>query len=137
MTTVRRTDRAVFLYDGDCAFCTACAQFVERRIPTRAAMTPWQFADLAALGVAQAEVEDAVVWVAPGEPRVTGPDAFARLFQDAGSWWRPLGWALGRPPVRWLAWPVYRLVARNRHRLPGGTAACSLPQAERERRRTA
>jgi hypothetical protein len=28
-------------------------------------------------------------------------------------------------------------VARNRHRMPGGTAACSLPQAEREARRPA
>jgi hypothetical protein len=30
-------------------------------------------------------------------------------------------------------WPLYRLISRNRHKLPGGTAACSLPQAERDR----
>ena len=98
-------------------------------------MVAWQFADLDALGVTQAEAEEAVQWVAPGRPVAAGPAAIARLLVDAGSFWRPLGRLLDLPPVRWAAWPVYRLVARNRHRLPGGTAACSLPQAERDRLR--
>jgi predicted DCC family thiol-disulfide oxidoreductase YuxK len=130
-------ERPVFLYDGDCSFCTTCARFIERRIPTGAEVTPWQFADLAELGVTQAQAEEAVIWVAPGRPPAAGPVAIARLLVDAGSFWRPLGWMLDLAPVRWVAWPVYRLIARNRHRLPGGTAACSLPQAERERQRAA
>lgn len=130
-------ERPIFLYDGDCAFCTSCAQFVERRIPTTADVRPWQFTDLAPLGVTQAQAEAAVVWAAAGRPPVAGPVAIARLLVDAGSFWRPLGWLLDLAPVRWVAWPIYRLVARNRHRMPGGTAACSLPQAERERRRSA
>jgi predicted DCC family thiol-disulfide oxidoreductase YuxK len=125
----------VFLYDGDCAFCTSCARFIERRIPTSAEVTPWQFADLDALGVSPEAAEEAVQWVAPGQPVAAGPVAIARLLVDAGSfWWLP-GRLLDLPPVRWLAWPAYRWVARNRHRLPGGTAACSLPQAERNRQR--
>src|SRR5690606_9619127 len=35
----------VFLYDGDCSFCTTCANFIERRIPTSARVVPWQFTD--------------------------------------------------------------------------------------------
>ena len=35
-------------------------------------------------------------------------------------------------PVRLAAWPVYRWIADHRHLLPGGTAACSLPQAQRD-----
>ena len=127
--------RPVFVYDGDCAFCTTCARFIEKRIPTSVEVTPWQFSDLDALGVTQADAEAAVLWIAPGERTVAGPEAIARLLVDAGSLWRPFGWALDLPPVRWVAWPVYRLIARNRHRLPGGTAACSLPQVERDRRR--
>jgi predicted DCC family thiol-disulfide oxidoreductase YuxK len=126
--------RPTFLFDGDCAFCSTCARFVERRIPTRADVRPWQGADLDALGVTQAEAEAAVQWIAPGGSAAAGPEAIARLLVDAGSFWRPLGWLLDLPPVRWLAWPVYRLVARNRHRMPGGTAACSLPQAQRQAR---
>jgi predicted DCC family thiol-disulfide oxidoreductase YuxK len=137
-----RTDVPVFLYDGDCAFCTTCAHVIERRIPTSARVTPWQFEDLDALGVTRDDAEAAVQWIgadADGHDHVllAGPDAIARLLVDAGSYWRPLGWVLARPPVRWVAWPVYRWVSRNRHRMPGGTAACSLPQAERDRRSSA
>ena len=141
MATAAQPDRPVFLYDGDCSFCSSCAGFIERRIPTGADVKPWQFADLDALGVTQPQAEDAVIWVpATGEggrsARTTaGPEAIARLLVDAGSFWRPLGWMLDLPPVRWVAWPVYRLISRNRHRLPGGTAACSLPQADRDRQR--
>ncbi|HET8789152.1 MAG TPA: DCC1-like thiol-disulfide oxidoreductase family protein, partial [Actinomycetes bacterium] len=70
----------------------------------------------------QAQAEEAVVWVAPGEPTRHGPEAIARMLVDAGSYWRPLGRLLGLRPVLWVAWPVYRWVARNRHRMPGGTS---------------
>ena len=129
-------DRPVFLYDGDCAFCTSCARFIERHIPTSAEVTPWQFADLDALGVSQVDAEASVQWIEPrfgGPLRAAGPAAIARLLVDAGSCWRPLGWLLELRPIRWIAGPAYRLIARNRHRLPGGTAACQLPQAERDR----
>ena len=128
-------DRAVFLYDGDCAFCTSCARFIERHIPTAAEVAPWQFADLEALGVSQDDAEASVQWIDPRAGRrlnAAGPAAIARLLVDAGSYWRPLGWLLDRRPVRWIAGPAYRLIARNRHRMPGGTAACALPQAERD-----
>jgi predicted DCC family thiol-disulfide oxidoreductase YuxK len=134
----RRVDeRPVFLYDGDCAFCTRCAQFVERRIPTRAVVLPWQWVNLAPLGVTEDDVEAAVQWIDEDGAVAAGPEAIARLLVDAGSWWRPLGRVLALAPVRWVAWPVYRLIARNRHRLPGGTAACSLPQAQRDAARDA
>lgn len=141
MATAAQPERPVFLYDGDCSFCSSCADFIERRIPTGADVKPWQFVDLEALGVTQAEAEEAVIWVpADGDAGAVGatkagPQAIARLLIEAGSFWRPLGWVLDLAPVRWVAWPVYRLISRNRHRLPGGTAACSLPQAERDRQR--
>ena len=136
----RGPDRPVFLYDGDCAFCTSCARFIERHIPTSATVTPWQFADLDALGVRQADAEASVQWIhaRSGQPvRAEGTAAIAGLLIDAGSYWRPFGWLLDLRPVRWIAVPAYRLIARNRHRLPGGTAACLLPQAERERAKSA
>jgi predicted DCC family thiol-disulfide oxidoreductase YuxK len=129
---------AVFLFDGDCAFCTTCARFIDRRIPTRARVVAWQFADLDKLGVTPEAAEQAVQWIpAGGGAALAGPDAIAALLRDGGGMWRPAGAALRLRPVRWLAWPAYRWVARNRHRLPGGTAACSLSQAERERQRAA
>jgi predicted DCC family thiol-disulfide oxidoreductase YuxK len=117
---------ATFLYDGDCAICTTCARFIERRIPTGANVRPWQSVDLETLGVSQPEAEAAVQWIGLDGSVAAGPVAIARLLVDAGSFWRPLGWILDLPPVRALAWPVYRLIARNRDRLPGGTPTCSV-----------
>lgn len=122
-----------FVYDGDCAFCTACARFIERRIPVRARVLPWQFADLAALGLTVEQCEQAVQWVGTDGTVTAGPDAIARLLRGSSPLWRAVGAGLATRPVRAAAWPAYRWVADNRHRLPGGTAACALPQAERDR----
>jgi hypothetical protein len=42
---------------------------------------------------------------------------------------RPVGALILLPPISWLAAGVYRLIANNRYRLPGGTPACAVPQA--------
>jgi len=125
--------RPTFLYDGDCSFCTSCARFIERRIPTRAAVVPWQFADLPALGLTREQAEESVQWVDADGSIASGPDAIARLLRDAGRAWSVVGLALEIAPVRAAAWPAYRWTSSHRHLLPGGTAACSLPQAERDR----
>ena len=129
MATVKRP---TIVYDGDCSFCTSCATFIERRIPSRAEVVPWQFADLDALGLTLEQVEQAVQWVGADGAVASGPDAIALLLRDAGRLWQLPGTALQLPPVRLAAWPAYRWVANHRHLLPGGTAACSLPQAQRE-----
>ena len=119
------------MYDGDCAFCSSCARFIERRIPSRAAVVPWQRTDIAALGLTIEQVEAAVQWVAPDGTVASGPDAIAELFRDAGRLWEVPGRALQLGPVRLAARPAYRWIANHRHLLPGGTAACSLPVAQR------
>lgn len=119
--------RPTFVYDGDCAFCTACARFLERRIPTGAQVVPWQFTDLDALGLTAAECAEAVQWVGGPGDRAAGPDAIARLLLTSDTpLWRVAGRLFRLPPVRVAAWPAYRWVARNRHRMPGGTAACAV-----------
>lgn len=121
----------IFLYDGDCAFCTSTARFIERHVRTTAEITPWQWADLPSLGVDRQAAEVAVLWVERGVV-VSGPNAIAVLLRRAQWYWRPLGFLGSLTPVSWLTWPVYNLIARNRHRLPGGTPACPAPQAERQ-----
>lgn len=117
---------ATFLYDGDCSFCSLCAEFIERRIPTTATVIPWQFADLDALGVTVEQAEAAVQWVGADGETAAGPDAIALLLKDAGRLWSLPGAALALRPVSLLAWPAYQWVADHRHLMPGGTAACAV-----------
>lgn len=95
-------------------------------------MVAWQLTDLEPLGVTQPQAEAAVQWIGTDGSVASGTRAIARLLVDAGRFWRPIGQILGVSPLLWLADPLYRLIARNRHRLPGGTATCSLPQAQRD-----
>jgi predicted DCC family thiol-disulfide oxidoreductase YuxK len=120
----------MFLYDGDCAFCSSCARFLRRWAPTGATIEAWQFADLPSLGVTAEQCDAAVQWVG-GTEVFAGPSAIAALLRSSPGPWRAVGRLLGTGPVLALAWPVYRWVARNRHRMPGGTATCVLPAAQR------
>ncbi|WP_440082456.1 thiol-disulfide oxidoreductase DCC family protein [Streptosporangium sp. LJ11] len=119
------TGQPVLVFDGDCGFCTTSVRFAERRVGVRARVVPWQFADLRALGVTRERAEREVLWVENGRV-YGGAQAVARLLISAGLPWSPLGLVLRIPPFRWVARGIYRLVAANRHRLPGGTPACAL-----------
>ncbi len=126
-------ERPVLVFDGDCGVCTLLAGFVERRMRVGAEITAWQFTDLAALGATRERAEYELLWVDRPGRVYGGAQAVARLLLEAGLPWSPLGMILRIPPFRWAAHWVYRLVAANRHRLPGGTPLCSLPADERRR----
>lgn len=119
--------RPVLVYDGDCGFCTTSVRFAERRIRPRCDVTAWQFAELDALGVTQDRAEYEVLWVTPSGTVYGGAQAVAKLLLSARGGWAVLGAVLMLPPVRWAAHGVYRLIANNRQRMPGGTAACAVP----------
>ncbi|MFD8207009.1 thiol-disulfide oxidoreductase DCC family protein [Streptomyces sp. NPDC059695] len=120
--------RPVLVYDGDCGFCTTSANFAERRVRPGCDIVPWQFADLDALGVTRERAEYEVLWVPPAGAVEGGARAVARALLSAGGVWAPLGALLLLPGVRWVARHAYRLIAVNRHRLPGGTPACRMPR---------
>lgn len=130
----------VLIFDGDCAFCTTCVTAAERY--PRASLSsagweavPFQFADLAALDaraggralITRERAEQQILWVTPGGKVYEGAEAVARLLMRSGGAWAYLGAVLTLPPVRPAAAAAYRLIARNRHRLPGGTPACAVP----------
>lgn len=119
--------RALLIFDGDCGFCSRCARFVARRLPTRAEVKPWQRVDLAAYGVSPEQTRHELVWIGADGRIAGGAQAIARLLLDCGGLWAVPGLLLRVPPFRWVGHGLYRLVARNRYRMPGGTEACRLP----------
>lgn len=123
-------ERPVLVFDGDCGMCTRAAALVERRFrphPEMFDVAPSQALDLPALGLTEAECEEALQWVAPGGVRTSGHAAVASMLRSSYPWFRPLGSLLVAPVIDRLAAVAYRWVARNRHVFPGGTAACAMP----------
>ena len=119
------------VFDGDCAFCTSSATWVAERLHRRdradARLVPWQFTDLEALGTSSERTRREVLWVTPAGDIYGGAEAFAEWLKFRGGAYAVPGRAMGLPGVRRLAAAVYRLVARNRSRMPGGSPACALP----------
>lgn len=122
--------RPVLVYDGECGFCTRAAGLA-RRLPVAMDVVAWQLADLTALGVTPAAAAEAVQWVERDNRSCSGHRAIAAMFGASGRPWSWLGRLMLLPGVSWLAGAVYHWVSVNRHRLPGGTPACSLPPQRR------
>ncbi|MFF7445779.1 MULTISPECIES: DCC1-like thiol-disulfide oxidoreductase family protein [unclassified Streptomyces] len=89
---------------------------------------PWQPPDLASLGVNAARARHEALWVTPTGRVYGGAQAVAKILLSGVGVWPVVGAVLTLPPVRWAAHGVYRLVAENRGRLPGGTAVCEVPE---------
>ncbi|HEU5222700.1 MAG TPA: DUF393 domain-containing protein [Candidatus Lumbricidophila sp.] len=121
------TAQPTMLFDGDCAFCTTRANWLAAH--TRCAVRPWQFANLDAHRLTAEHVQRSV-WLldARGVAVASAGRAIALALRTSEfAPWRFVGVVLGMPIIRNIAEVGYRVVARNRHRLPGGTPACAMP----------
>lgn len=98
-----------------------------RLVRPRCETVAWQHADLVSLGVTEERARHEALWVTPTGRVYGGAQAVAKALLSAGGVWSVVGAVLTLPPVRWVAHGLYRLVADNRGRLPGGTAACAVP----------
>ena len=88
---------------------------------------------MAGLGLTQEQCEAAVQLI-EGERVTSAHVAVARVLIYGKRGWAVLGYLLLVPGIKQIAGVVYRWVAKNRDRMPGGTAECALPQSERTER---
>ena len=130
MARVLGVETTVLIFDGDCAFCTSAVLWLGRVLPAMPPTSPYQWTDLAAYGLTDADGRARVWLVTPGRQYGGAAAVSAILRHQPSPALRTLGWLGTLPPMSWLAELAYRLVARYRHRLPGGTPACRMP-AER------
>jgi predicted DCC family thiol-disulfide oxidoreductase YuxK len=128
-----RRELHLLIFDGDCAFCTASANWVAQRLHRKdgpnAQLVAWQFLDLTTLGTSQQGAQQEALWVATDGTIAGGAEAFAAWLRFRGGLYGLAGSAMTLPGIRQLAAAVYRLIARNRHQMPGGSPACALPPA--------
>ncbi|WP_419919035.1 thiol-disulfide oxidoreductase DCC family protein [Candidatus Poriferisocius sp.] len=107
----------LLVYDGNCGFCTATAHWVERRLSGRNRIIPAQQADLEALGLTTEDVARSAWWIGPDGTRADEHLCIGEALRAMSGPWPLLGRLLTLKPISPLARPLYRLVARNRHRI--------------------
>jgi predicted DCC family thiol-disulfide oxidoreductase YuxK len=120
--------RRTLVYDGECGFCTTSANWIVRRWPDEGGpmAVPWQRLSDDAMQEMHLSLDDVqkAAWFVEGNRSDGGSRAIGRALGAAGGTWAVIGWSLLNPPISWVAPLGYRLVARYRDRLPGGTPAC-------------
>ncbi len=125
------TSRHVLIFDGDCGFCTSTARYIAKRSTAPVEIHAWQLVDVTEFGLTEAETARRVYFVTKGHA-FGGHHALAQvMWLQRGIGWKALGWLMTVPPTCWLASVGYSLVARFRHRLPGGTPACAVARSNR------
>ncbi len=115
----------VLIFDGDCKFCSSSARAFTRITKNRIPTAPYQRADLASLGLTLQDCEQAVQYVG-ARGIESGHLAIAQGLIESKTLWSLAGYVLRWPVVTSIAFVVYHWVSKNRHRLPGGTPACSI-----------
>lgn len=119
--------QAMLVYDGDCAFCTTWVTRLKNTLGVFPEAQPWQWLDLKQFDLTDSDVRSAA-WFFRGGEAFRGHAAFGAILRMQDSLGlRFLGNLLVTPPFSWLARVGYFFIARYRHRLPGGTPACAMP----------
>jgi predicted DCC family thiol-disulfide oxidoreductase YuxK len=120
----------VLIYDGDCQFCQLSLEFGIKNLRIFPQYVAFQKINPKEFGLTEDQVRSQI-WLAPRYPAEGASlgghlAAGAILGLQPSFWLRALGWLTSNPPTSWVAELIYRLIAANRHRLPGGSRACKI-----------
>lgn len=118
----------LFLFDGDCGLCENAVERMKSRIAPPIDFANYQSVDIGALGVSLASCLEGPVLVRADGTHVVGVGAMAGMLRTAGYPYRLFGRVMLVRGVLPLLTRVQAIFYRNRHRLPGGTEACRIPQ---------
>ena len=120
----------VLIYDGDCLFCQLSLEFGLRNLRVFPPYVAFQRIKPADFGLTLDQVRSQI-WLSEKVPSKTAAlgahlAAGAILKFQPSRFLQFLGWLISTPPTAWFASLIYKLIAANRHRLPGGSKACKL-----------
>lgn len=127
---MHEAEPALLITDGDCGFCQTSAAFLLRRFPGEWKNQPSQHFDFAKYGLSEADVNSKVWFVRAsdhGYQKWGGAQAVAKLLLSQSKFWiKPLAALAFVPVFKQLADLLYKLISRNRGKLPGASAACDV-----------
>ena len=114
------------IFDGDCGFCTSTANYIKKHSTAPLEIHPWQLINVAEFGLTEQQTAARVYFACDGKT-FGGHAALAHILLVQRNWLlQVVGGVMLTPPFSWLAHLGYVLVAKYRHKLPGGTPACKL-----------
>jgi predicted DCC family thiol-disulfide oxidoreductase YuxK len=121
------TDPATTLiFDGDCGFCTRCVVWGTANLSAFPNPVAFQKLEPSDYGLTENDVRKAV-WLISEQTVLSGARAVAWILKGQKSLgWRLIGRFIDWCPIRPFSALAYRLVALNRHHLPGASTECKM-----------
>ena len=120
----------VLIYDGDCQFCQLSLDFGIRNLRVFPQYVAFQKIDPQDFGLTASQVRSQIWLAQKSQANILALGghlaAGAILKLQPSRWLKVLGWLATTPPTSWVASLLYKVIAANRHRLPGGSRACKL-----------
>jgi predicted DCC family thiol-disulfide oxidoreductase YuxK len=118
----------ILIFDGDCGFCTTTANWITKKSLVPVEAQPYQWANLADLGLTEKEAAAKVQLISGGKI-FSGHHCMAKLLLiQPNTFLKLVGAVMVMPGVEPISARVYRWIAANREKLPGGTPACKMPK---------
>jgi predicted DCC family thiol-disulfide oxidoreductase YuxK len=123
-------ESGVLIYDGDCQFCQLSLDFGVKNLRIFPQYVAFQKIDPKDFGLTAQQVRSQI-WLVRRSPATASAlgghlAAGAILKLQPSRWLKILGSLVSTPPTSWVADALYKLIAANRHRLPGGSKACKI-----------
>lgn len=121
---------ALLVTDGDCGFCQNSAEFLAKYFAGDWRNQPSQNIDYKTLGLTEQDVLDRVWFVQFDGDSIRkwgGAQAVAKLLLFQSKFWiKPLAVLAFAPVFKQIADLLYKIISRNRGKLPGASAACEI-----------
>ena len=117
---------ALVIYDGDCAFCSSAARFAQQQVAPSLSYSPYQFTVLAKYGITTEQALSSLKFVTNSGEVLSAHLAVSQIMRNGNKFWKLLGILVDLPIIRLLAALGYKLTAKYRHKLPGGTPTCKM-----------
>jgi predicted DCC family thiol-disulfide oxidoreductase YuxK len=117
---------ATVIFDGDCGFCQKSVNFALKHIKPEVTFVAYQVIDPTDFGLSITQCQTSLQFVSANRISYVAHNAVARMLLTAKFPWFIFGRLMLMPGVNKIMSYGYKLVAKNRHRLPGSTSACEL-----------
>ena len=120
----------LLIYDGDCQFCQLSLEFGIKKLRYFPRYVAFQKINPGEFGLSEEQVRSQIWLISGSETKIKllgGHEAATEILRlQPQKIMKFLAFVLATWPFRVFAKHTYRWVAKNRHRLPGGSRTCEL-----------
>lgn len=105
----------LLIYDGECGICSALAEWAQKKSNGALSIEPYQTADLWKISLSYEQAEQSAAFIKLKDMKVyRNARSIFETMKHLGIPYSIVGYTLSNPIFSVIAFPFYRLIARNR-----------------------